>query len=108
MSETTTIKFEGYSDDTFGAYWKGGDVDHDDCARMTMRVIEVRAGEQRLHVSGIYGQSNVCWHVGIAPGDEDEPLPDWPMRWSAKGYTTVLEIDVPEGFEVALVKPEPE
>jgi len=101
------IKFEGHSDDTFGAYWKGGDVDHDDCANGTVRTIVVKAGDQRMAVTGVYGQG-CMWSVGIAPIEDDEPMPDWPMTWSFSGYSTVLEVEVPDGFEVTLVQPLPE
>jgi hypothetical protein len=30
------------------------------------------------------------------------------MTWGFSGYSTVLEIDVPDGFEVTLVQPLPE
>jgi hypothetical protein len=105
-----TLKFEGYSDDTFGCYWDGGDVDHDDCANSTMRIIMVKAGDERMLVTGTYAPHGIAgtWVVGIAGADEDEPMPSWPMRWSFKGYSTILEMDVPDGFEVTLVYPEPE
>ena len=102
------VKFEGYSDDTFGAYWKGGDVDHDDCANGTMRIMMVKAGDQRMLVTGIYAPHNVSgtWAIGIAPAEEDETIPDWPMTWSFQRYTTVLEVELPEGFEITLVHPQ--
>lgn len=102
-----TLKFEGYSDDTFGCYWKGGDVDDDDCANLSVRTIYVKAGEQRMAVTGVYGQA-CMWSVGIAPIEDDNAMPDWPMRWSFSGYSTVLEIDVPDKFEVTLAQPKPE
>ena len=40
------------------------------------------------------------WSIGVAPADEDGGIPAWPMRWSHKGYTTVLEMDVPAGTVV--------
>ena len=39
------------------------------------------------------------WSIGVAPLDpdgDDTPL-DWPMRWGHEDYTTVLQIDVPDG-----------
>ena len=41
-----------------------------------------------------------CWCIGVTPIDEDIPLPSWPMRWSATGYTTVLEIDAPDDADL--------
>lgn len=103
-----TIKFEGSSDDTFGAYWKGGDVDHDDCAKGSMRIIKVESGDQRLLVAGIFAPLDVsgCWAVGILQVEEDDKLPDWPMRWSFANYSPVLEIDTPDDTAVTLVHPE--
>jgi hypothetical protein len=107
--ETTTVKFEGHSDDTFGAYWKGGDVDHDDCANMSMRVMHVKAGEDQMLVTGIYAPASAAtWVIGIAPADEDQTIPPWPMRWSFSGYSAILELDLPEGFEITLILPKKE
>ncbi len=108
----TTVKFEGYSDDTFGCYWKkadgrSDDVDDDDCAQLTVRTMHVKAGDKRMAVTGVYGQE-CMWSVGIAPIEDDEPMPDWPMRWRFEGYSTVLEIDLPDGFEITLAQPKPE
>lgn len=102
-----TLKFEGASDDTFGCYWKGGDVDDDDCANMSVRTMYVKAGDQRMAVTGVYGQA-CMWSIGIGPIEDDEPMPDWPMRWAFSHYTPILEIDVPDGFEVTLAQPKPE
>ena len=100
------VIFEGYSDDTFGAYWKGGDVDHDDCANLTVRTMIVKAGEHRMAVTGVYGQE-CMWSVGIAPIEDDEPLPPWPMEWTFEKYSAKLTIDLPDGFEITLVQPAP-
>jgi len=93
LEPMTTLKFEGSSDDTFGCYWNGGDVDHDDCANLSVRTIHVKAGGQRMAVTGVYGQE-CMWSIGIGPIEDDEPMPDWPMRWRFEGYSSILEIDV--------------
>lgn len=99
------ILFEGHSDDTFGAYWEGGDVDHDDCAEGSVRTLLVEAGGQRMAVTGVYGLG-CCWSVGIAPVDDDDPMPDWLMVWGFYRYSTRLVIEVPDDFTVRLVHPE--
>ena len=42
-----------------------------------------------------------CWTFAPMQMDEDVPFPDWPLRIHsgkpARGYSTVLEIDVPVG-----------
>ena len=47
------------------------------------------------------------WSIGVAPLDpdgDDTPL-DWPMRWGHEDYTTVLQIDVPDGTTVTKIHP---
>ena len=102
-----TITFRGDSDDTFGCYWEGGDLDHDDYARGTTRVIVVTGAGGRLAVTGVYAPGHFCgcWSVGLMPLDEDEPMPPWPMRWRFEAYSTVLEIEVPDGATVRFVVP---
>ena len=101
------VTFEGYSDDTFGAYWRTGDVDHDDSAAGTTRVMLVKAEGGELLVTGVYAPGSVAatWAVGIAPADEDAPIPDWPMAWEFSGYTAKLILDLPEDFEITLKNP---
>jgi len=101
------VKFEGYSDDTFGAYWKGGDVDHDDYASGSIRVMRVRAGGEEMFVTGIYAPGNLAatWAIGIAPIEDYQVMPSWPMTWRFERYSAVLELELPEGFEITLVCP---
>lgn len=114
------LEFKGYSDDTFCYYGapqghlrrklEDGRVvdthwnDHDDCCAGSVRTVLVEASDGRLAVTGVYGQG-CCWSVGIAPIDDDDPMPSWPMRWRFEGYTTVLEIDAPDEAVVTLVQP---
>lgn len=103
------IEFKGHSDDTFGWYPVGDEArgeDHDDCARLLLRVYHIHAGDQRMAVTGIYGHE-CMWSVGIAPIEDDDVMPDWPMEWKFEGYTTVLVIDLPEDVKISLVEPKP-
>lgn len=104
------MKFEGYSDDTFGAYWEGGDVDNDDGAQGSLRILRVDAGDHRLLVTGQYSPHSVAgtWMIGLAMVDEHDALPPWSMAWRFSGYTPQLFLDVPEDFRVTLVHPAPE
>ena len=45
-----------------------------------------------------------CWSFAVGQVDEDIPLPDWPIRITQheKGYSTQLEIDVPDDTKVFL------
>lgn len=102
-----TIEFRGYSDDTFGWYPMGSEADgddHDDCATFTVRTYVVEHESQRMAVTGVYG-TGCMWSVGIAPMDDDEPLPDWPMRWRFTDYSAVLSLTVPDDATVTLVHP---
>ena len=45
------------------------------------------------------------WSIGIAKFEEEDAMPDWPMRWGHRGYSTTLEIDVPPGTVVRQLYP---
>ena len=106
MSETKTLRFWGASDDLFEIEsTKRGDGDEIGCFDKPMAV-RVRSADRAhgLIVTAVYasifqGRADLdvpaCWSIGVMPMDEDVPLPTWPMRWRATGYTTELEIDVP-------------
>lgn len=121
---TKTLTVRGTSDDTFQWDYPGliGEDDHDDCAAGSVRTILVEAvklktcemGHQhpdpdktiRMAITGVFGKG-CCWSIGIAPVGDDEPMPDWPMRWRFEDYTAVLEVDIPADATVKLVYPEP-
>lgn len=55
-------------------------------------------GKMRIH--SIY---DGCWSFAVGQVDEEIPLPDWPIRikWpGGRGYSTRLEIDVPDDVKV--------
>lgn len=98
-----TLRFEGYSDDTFGEYGLTGD-DVDNCASGTPIQCVVDCGEfGRLMVIGQYSKAscdNGCWAVGVSKVDEFDDFPDWDMRLregAETKYSTALEIDLPPG-----------
>lgn len=49
----------------------------------------------KMRVRAIY---DGCWSFAVGQVDEDIPLPEWPIRVSQheRGYSTLLEIDVPD------------
>jgi len=100
-----TIIFSGYSDDTFG--WEASDGrgdDHDDCAAFSVRTYHLNREGHRMAVTGVYGKG--CnWSVGIAPIEEGDPMPPWPMKWEFDGYSTILTLTVPDGATPILVCP---
>lgn len=97
-----TLIFSGSSDDTFGHQ----SDDYDNCASGEPITFQIKRGEDEdfegLFVIGQYGIKKLpgVWSIGIAPIDEDCPLPDWEMEWSAQSYSTVLKIKVPGDCEI--------
>ena len=74
------LKFYGYSDDTFGEY-----------------AATNYSSKGSMFVIGQYARNNnPCWDIAIGQADEDVPIPHWPMQFTAEGYSTVLEIVVPD------------
>ena len=104
------LTFQGYSDDTFSCTGPGIDVDDDDCARQTQCAIRVVGEGGSLLVIGQYVPHEMAsgWGITVAPyADEpdDEPMPDWPMRFvrGERGYSPVLQIDAPDDVQVTLL-----
>ncbi|WP_289290388.1 hypothetical protein [Sporofaciens musculi] len=98
-----TLRFEGYSDDTFGEYGLTGD-DIDNCASMNPIQCVVDCGEYgRLMIIGQYSQAscaNGCWMVGVSKVEEYDDFPNWDMRLREgveTKYSPALEIDLPPG-----------
>jgi hypothetical protein len=100
-----TLRFEGYSDDTFGEYGHTND-DYDNCAsgEPIEYLVQHPATGLGVVVTGQYcpGQST-GWMIGIAnyqPDDSDVRMPVWPMRFSPLGGLNGLVIEAPEGSVV--------
>lgn len=94
------LKFMGHSDDTFGEYGVTND-DIDNCGSGEPIQCVVEAGNTALIVTGQYNRVGTgTWDIGISLKDEELSLPDWDIRVSFEGYTTVIEIDVPDDVEL--------
>lgn len=91
------VTFYGSSDDNFEC---DGGKDADEIGSGCATFVIEAYGQQGLQVTGLYASEghieNAVWSVGIAPLDDDVPLPDWPMKFSADGYTTRLTITIPD------------
>lgn len=96
---TQTAAFWGASDDLIEVEGvKGGDefgaVYKEGSAAVGSFIL---GGKMRItaHYAG-------CWGFAIWPVDEDVLLPDWPVRvcLAGNGYSTRLEIDVPDDVAV--------
>ncbi|MDH0520839.1 hypothetical protein U2261_10490 [Achromobacter xylosoxidans] len=104
-----TLRFEGYSDDTFGEVLYAKD-NFDNCASgdpIEYLVLNPRNGDGVV-VTGQYcpGMSG-SWMIGVAnydPDLEDKDFPRWPMKLVPQdyrnGFQPSLEIEAPEGVEV--------
>lgn len=92
----TELTFYGASDDIFVA---GNDEFY-----APYNVIVVSEGGQ-LVVSADY-LSNGVWAIGIAPVDEDIPIPAWPARFdlAERGYSARLTLTVPGKATVRQLK----
>ena len=99
---TKTLKFEGYSDDTFGEYGVTNE-DVDNCASLNPIQCLIEAEGEKLLVVGQYAKGHIngsCWVIGVSRVDEGTPLPNWPIRLvnGECPYSPTLEIDVPSDF----------
>ena len=102
-----TLRFEGYSDDTFGEVLHTKD-DYDNCASGEPIQYLVSADAYEIVVTGQFcpGHSG-SWLIGVANYDPeclDRDLPPWPIRFEAQSdrfrHSPALIIEAPEGVEV--------
>lgn len=98
-----TFEFYGHSDDLLVCTGPGY-AEEVGCYQVPgVYRVASPGGASGLFVVGHYAPTGAgCWSVGVSPLDEDVPIPDWPIRISARGYTTVLQVDLPDD---ACVKP---
>ena len=91
-----SLKFHGYSDDTFGEYALTND-DVDNCASGTPIQCRLDSSDGSMIITGQYNRNkNGCWDIAIGQIDEDTPIPNWHMQFTAEGYSTILEVYVPD------------
>jgi NADPH-dependent ferric siderophore reductase len=107
-----TLRFEGFSDDTFGELTTR--TDYDNCADGTPIIFLVAVpGGMSCAVYGMYCPDGATgWMIGVARHDEDDDtaMPAWPMRieHSEREYSPRLVMEVPDEATVTLLRPEPE
>lgn len=96
----TTLKFYGYSDDTFGEYGVTNQ-DVDNCASLKPIQCIVNCEGKRIMVVGQFSAAschNGCWLVGAIKVEESDEWPDWLVRLYQSDetpYSACLEIDLP-------------
>lgn len=106
-----TLKFQGYSDDTFACEGPKIDVDHDTCASGKPVAMLVASAEQGagIIVVGQYAPGHAYgWLIGVSPSDpthDDKPMPLWPMRivQGERPYSPMLVLEVPDDVTVKLL-----
>jgi hypothetical protein len=100
------LKFYGASDDLFEVEGTTGTEPNEIGCYGRIPAVKVCNDHGGMIVVAIYDADSLppdmpeCWTIGICPLDEDVPLPGWPMKWSAQGYSTVLEMEVPDDVRV--------
>lgn len=96
------LKFYGASYNLFKCKGTHGDEpdEIDACNKMVSVIIQnEHAG---LRVFGYYVDPGV-WMIGIAQRDEDDPIPDWPIKYTTHkmGYSAYVEIEAPDSVIVS-------
>lgn len=75
----------------------------------TGKAVKVSSIDGEMLVVAIYAPSSVhasVWSIGIAPADEGQPIPEWPMQYgiAVNGYSPALTIICPDDIVVTEVK----
>lgn len=110
--DNVQLRFEGYSDDTFGEYQHTND-DYDNCAsgKPIEWLVQAPNGES-LIVFGQYAPGSVGgWMIGVGthdPDHNDDPLPPWPIRLTRgeRPYSPALHITAPAGTTIRCLQRE--
>ena len=105
------LSFEGYSDDTFGEYGQTN-VDFDNRNNGEPIIMRVWSPREKngLFVIGQYCPGPVTgWAIGVGrlSEDDDDHLPDWPMkivRSGKRSYTPSLHIEAPDDATVTVYR----
>jgi len=108
-----TLRFEGYSDDTFGELTTR--EDYDNCASGEPIIFKVWSGQANdgLYVFGQYCPGPLTgWMIGVGRlnDDDDQHMPDWPIRLQSgidrdRSYSPQLIIDAPDDVIISHVAP---
>ena len=104
------LKFYGVSDDLFeieGTPGRGKSEEPDEREPGTVEIKDSKGSGLRVYCQyAVTG--NGCWMVGIAPMDEDVPIPDWSMKFTlgGRGYSAMLTLEAPDDAVVSNVEDE--
>lgn len=98
--------FSGSSDDLFEV--EGDFTDETGCYdKPGIFKVTDKSGDG-LYVVALYAPEGInapVWAIGMAPLDEDTPLPNWQAycRLADNGYSSALTIEAPDDVEVKAV-----
>lgn len=106
-----TIKFQGYSDDTFACTGPGINVDHDNCNNGKPILMRVDAGGESVVVYGHYAPlgATAGWLIGVSPADfdgDERHIPDWNIYFepSDREYSPRMVMEnIPDDAVVYLI-----
>lgn len=90
--------FYGASDDLLEME---GDI-QDEFEAYNGTTVKLTATDGEMLVTAHYGGHAPVWSIGVAPADEDRPIPAWPMQYrlAENGYSTALIIQCPDDVTV--------
>ncbi len=71
-------------------------------------VLKLTSSEGKLMVFVMYAPKPInvpVWTIGISPMDEDEPIPQWPVKFvpAETGYGVALVLDCPNDLQIECV-----
>ena len=101
-----TLRFEGYSDDTFGEYaHTNDDYDNWDNGEPIEFLVKDPLTDSALIVTGQHCPGNSFgWLIGVSNGNINMPFPSWPMKFQPQEEPffadPCLVIEAPEGVLV--------
>lgn len=101
------FEFYGSSDDNFCVSVNGSPLEEVGCYDKPGVFRLVGSDGEGMYIVGHYTVNDIpvgCWCVGAMPLDEDERMPEWPLRpLRNAGYSTVLGIECPDDAELQML-----
>ena len=105
LADARTVHVNGYSDDTFGAYWEQTGIDDDDCAAGSRRWLRVvfpdGSGFMFCGQHAGAGPERAGWTIGVAPLSEDLPT-TVALTCAQVQHTMRFTFEAPAGTRLSL------
>jgi hypothetical protein len=102
------LRFEGYSDDTFGECHTSQDYSNHANGKPIRYLVNDLIHGFGVVVIGQYRPNfhAVGWSIAVANFQPEKPFPNWPMRFDPDGDCNALVIEAPEGVVVRCLERE--